>query len=217
MPHDLEEHYKSHAISPIAGRYADEVSEINPLFSEFALMKQRLKIEIEWFKALAAEEGVTAIDALSHEEIAFLDQILENFSDEDFDAIRKYERTFHHDVKAVEYFLRDKFKASELKDLFKKREFIHFAATSDDINNMAYACMLKELKEKVLLPYMDGVIASILLQADATKSLPMLSKTHGQAATPTTLGKEWANFAVRLKSSREKLAAIENHGKMNGL
>jgi adenylosuccinate lyase len=205
---------QSHAITPIDGRYAEHTVEINPLFSEFALMKHRVKVEIEWFKALANEKAIKEVPSLSSQATVFLDDIVDNFSQEDFEKIQKHESVTRHDVKAVEYFLKDKFDAfNELKN---SKEFIHFACTSADINNMAYALMLKELREKVMLPYMDTVIESVLNQAEYTKSVAMLAKTHGQAATPTTLGKEWANFALRLKQTRDRFSDTQLQGKMNG-
>lgn len=173
-----------------------------------------MKVEIEWYKALANDTAITEVPALTKETAAYLDNIFSNFSQQDFESIQQYENTTRHDVKAVEYFLKEKLDACDA--LKNTKEFIHFACTSADINNMAYALMLKELRSKVMLPYMDNVIDSVLQQAEQTADVAMMAKTHGQSATPTTLGKEWANFAARLQTSRDNFSKVALSGKMNG-
>lgn len=206
----------SHAINPIDGRYFQETSEIRAVFSEFGLMKNRLKVELAWFKTLASQAQIEQVKPLSMQELAFLEGLIDNFSENDFDRIQEIEKVTRHDVKAIEYFLKEKMEQSPFENLKNEKEFVHFSCTSDDINNVAYALMLKDMRDKVILPYMDAVIDCILNEAEKSKTLPMLAKTHGQPATPTTLGKEWANFAVRLKKSRNQFAKISIHGKMNG-
>lgn len=212
----IERAIQAKAISSIDGRYAGETKEVNSLFSEFSFTQHRIRVEIEWYKALAAHSAIKELSHLSAEELQWLDNLADHFSQEDFETIKQYEATTKHDVKAIEYFLKEKFKKSPFDQLQQKAEFIHFALTSEDVNNVAYALMLKQVRDHILLPYIDAVIDSVLQQAEQTADLAMLGRTHGQAATPTTLGKEWANYALRLKESRDSLADLEFNAKING-
>ena len=202
------------AISPVDGRYGEKSADLQEIFSEFGLIRYRVEVEIRWFQALAANPGIPEVPEFSEAATTFLGQVIQDFSVEDAERVKEIERTTNHDVKAVEYFLKEKLAAQS--ELAKHMEFIHFACTSEDINNLAYALMLKRARETVLLPLMDRVIDAIADQAHRHADLPMLARTHGQTASPTTLGKEMANTVYRLRRQRAQAAAVEILGKING-
>ncbi len=202
------------AISPIDGRYAEQNELLGPIFSEYGLIRYRVQVELRWFQALAEEPKIAEVPALSPEAKHFLEKIALEFTEADAMRVKAIERITNHDVKAVEYFLKEKI--STFPELAKVSEFIHFALTSEDVNNLAYALMLKEGRDLALLPLVDETIEEIAALAHRTAKLPMLSRTHGQPASPTTLGKEMANFAYRLRRARQKLAQVEILGKSNG-
>jgi len=202
------------AISPLDGRYAAKCEALRPIFSEFGLMQRRVLVEVQWLIALSNEPAVGEVAALSAGARAVLLAVAENFSVADGEHIKRIERTTNHDVKAVEYFIKEKI--GDHPELGKAREFVHFACTSEDINNLAYALMLRDARDGVFLPALDGVIAQLRTLAHAQAAQPMLSRTHGQTASPTTLGKEIANVVVRLERQRKQIAAVELSGKING-
>jgi len=202
------------AISPIDGRYGDKCAELRPIFSEYGLIRHRVLVEVRWLQLLAEQADISEVAALSEHANNILNDIVEKFSIEDAQRVKNIERTTNHDVKAVEYFLKEKIGGnSELEAI---SEFFHFACTSEDINNLAYALMLREARTQSLLPMMDEIIQAITTLAHDHAGLPMLSRTHGQTASPTTLGKEMANVAQRLKRQREQLIAVPILGKING-
>ncbi len=201
------------AISPIDGRYADKAVELRPVFSEYGLIRQRVRVEALWFKALASENGITELKNLPAEVLGVLDELAAGLSLEDAAKIKEYERSTNHDVKAVEYLVKSRL------DVFPegkaRREFVHFACTSEDINNLSYALILKEARE-VLLPLLSNLINRLQSFSHQNAEVPMMSRTHGQPATPTTLGKEIANVVYRLKRKRDQLAEVQILGKING-
>lgn len=201
------------AISPIDGRYAGKVEKLRPIFSEFGLIRYRTRVEIRWLQALAAHPAIPEVPPLSESAEQFLNGIADDFSEADALRVKEIEKTTNHDVKAIEYFLKEKI--SGHRELDKISEFIHFACTSEDINNLSYALMLKEGRELILLQLTE-CIDTIKQIATATATQPMLSRTHGQSATPTTTGKEFANFAARLLRQKDQLEAVELLGKING-
>ena len=202
------------AISPIDGRYQNKTDALRPIFSEYGLFRFRVQVEIEWLKALANHAGIKEIKPFSKNSIAILDKIKNDFSVADAESIKKIERTTNHDVKAVEYFIRDKIKSHRaLKDA---SQFIHFACTSEDINNLSHALMLKEAREQVLLPRLDETISVLKTLSKKYAATPMLSRTHGQTASPTTLGKEIGVFVHRLTRQKKQLEKVEVLGKING-
>jgi adenylosuccinate lyase len=202
------------ALSPLDGRYASKVASLRPIFSEFGLMHRRVQVEIEWLLALAAEPGIAELPPFGASQIAALKAIAENFSEADGERIKAIEATTNHDVKAVEYFIKEKIGSDA--SLAQAKEFVHFACTSEDINNLSYALMLRDARQQVLLPQLDAVIAVLRELAHAHAALPMLSRTHGQTASPSTLGKEIANVVARLERQRKQLVAVEISGKANG-
>ncbi|MEW6561887.1 MAG: adenylosuccinate lyase [Pseudomonadota bacterium] len=202
------------ALSPLDGRYHGKVDPLRRHFSEFGLIRYRVLIEIEWLKALSAEAGIAEIAPFSTETVARLDQLSTDFSEADAEAIKTIEKRTNHDVKAVEYWLREKLGAHP--ETAGVLEFIHFACTSEDINNLSHALMLKAGRAEVILPALDAVIAKLRDLALQLAELPMLCRTHGQTATPSTLGKEMANVVYRLQRARERLAGVEILGKING-
>jgi adenylosuccinate lyase len=202
------------AVSPVDGRYAGKTESLRPIFSEYGLIRHRVLVEIRWLQALAAHDGIPEVPPLSGHAGNILDGIFANFSEEDARRVKNIERTTNHDVKAVEYFLKEKIAGNA--ELEAVSEFIHFACTSEDINNLAYALMLREARGQVLLPLMDSVVDALVALAHANADLPLLSRTHGQPATPTTVGKEMANFAYRLHRQRELLTQVPMLGKING-
>ncbi|MBU1191318.1 MAG: adenylosuccinate lyase [Gammaproteobacteria bacterium] len=202
------------AVSPVDGRYGSKTDSLRPIFSEYGLIRHRVLVEIRWLQALAAHEGIPEVPALSGHATNVLNAIFDNFSEADAQRVKNIERTTNHDVKAVEYFLKEKITGNA--ELEAVSEFIHFACTSEDINNLAYALMLREARGQVLLPTMDNVINAIVTLAHNNADLPLLSRTHGQPATPTTVGKEMANVAYRLRRQRELLTQVPMLGKING-
>jgi adenylosuccinate lyase len=202
------------AISPIDGRYGDKCDELRPIFSEFGLIRHRVLVEVRWLQLLAELPEITEVTALSAHADAVLNGIVDNFSLEDAKRIKNIERTTNHDVKAVEYFLKEKIAGN--RELEAISEFFHFACTSEDINNLAYALMLREARTQSLLPQIDDVIQAIGRLAHEHADQAMLSRTHGQTASPTTLGKEMANVVHRLKRQREQLLDTALLGKING-
>jgi adenylosuccinate lyase len=201
------------AISPVDGRYFDKTKPLSEIFSEFGLIKYRVLVEVEWLKALASNGSIGEIPSFSNKARKLLDDIVNNFSIADARSVKDIESTTNHDVKAVEYFLKDKVKGN--KELENVSEFFHFACTSEDINNLSHALMLTRGRD-VVVNEMESVLSSIALLAKDNASIPMLSRTHGQTASPTTLGKEMANFAYRLKRQIEQLNQVKIMGKFNG-
>ncbi|MCT8516844.1 adenylosuccinate lyase [Glaesserella parasuis] len=202
------------ALSPIDGRYQDKATALRPIFSEFGLLKFRVTVEVRWLQKLASHAQINEVSVLSKDANDHLNQIVEHFSIEDAERIKTIERTTNHDVKAVEYFLKEKCEA--LPELQKINEFIHFACTSEDINNTSHALMLKTAREEVLLPEWKKVIDAVVELAHRYKDIPLLSRTHGQPASPTTIGKEMANVAYRLKRQYKQLENLEILAKING-
>jgi adenylosuccinate lyase len=202
------------AISPVDGRYADKTKSLRPYFSEYGLLRSRVEVEVSWLHLLGANADITEVPKLSDTAESFLNDMVNNFSVEDAAEIKAIERETNHDVKAVEYFIKRKFKAND--ELDKINEFVHFACTSEDINNTSYGIMLKNAREQVILPEMDTLISSIRKLAIEHAETPMMSRTHGQPASPTTLGKELANVVQRLELQRTHVAAVLLYGKMNG-
>ncbi len=201
------------AISPIDGRYASKVDALRPIFSEYGLIRFRVEVEVRWLQALAAEAKISEVPAFSDAANQLLNSIISDFSEADAQAVKDIEKTTNHDVKAVEYFLKDKTKDNA--ELNAVSEFIHFACTSEDINNLSYALMLKEGRGLVLAE-IDACIKAISQLAHDSAEQPMLSRTHGQSATPTTTGKEFANVVARMQRQRQQLAQVELLGKING-
>jgi adenylosuccinate lyase len=202
------------ALSPLDGRYAAKVAPLRAIYSEYGLMRLRVQVEIHWLLALSANSQIREVPPFSAPTIELLRSLLANFSLEDASRIKEIEATTNHDVKAVEYFLKER--TGENKEISGCAEFIHFACTSEDINNLAYALMLKEGRDTVLLPRMDKLISGLETLAGRYADQPMLARTHGQPASPTTLGKEMANVAYRLKRARDGFARIAILGKING-
>ncbi len=202
------------ALSPIDGRYQDKAASLRSIFSEFGLLKFRVTVEIRWLQKLAATAAIQEVTALSSQANDYLNQIVTDFSLADAERIKQIERTTNHDVKAVEYFLKEKSEA--LPELAAVSEFIHFACTSEDINNLSHALMLKTAKEQVLLPAWEKLIGEIKGLAQQFKTIPLLSRTHGQPASPSTVGKEMANVVYRLQRQLKQLQQTEILGKING-
>ena len=202
------------AVSPIDGRYASKCADLRGIFSEFGLMRFRVTVEVEWLKKLAATPAIKEVPAFSAEAIAFLNNIVKNFNVEDAQAIKKHESVTNHDVKAVEYFLKDK--VATMPEINAVKEFIHFACTSEDINNNSHALMLKEAREEVIAPMFNQVIDAITELAKKYAEAPMMSRTHGQPASPTTLGKEMANVVYRLRRQLKQIMDVELMAKING-
>jgi adenylosuccinate lyase len=202
------------ALSPLDGRYAAKVAPLRELFSEYALIRFRVRVEVEWLKALAAESAIPEVPAFSAATIKQLDELVSGFSERDGAAVKAIEDRTNHDVKAIEYFLKDRLAGND--EIARVTEFIHFACTSEDINNLCHALMLKGARDDVMLPALDRIVERLAALAQDFADLPMLSHTHGQPASPTTLGKEMANVAYRLKRARERLAAVALLGKANG-
>ena len=202
------------ALSPADGRYGSKVAALRPFFSEFALIRYRVIVEARWLAALADCEEIPEVAPLSAAASAFLEKTLENFSLEDAQQVKEIERTTNHDVKAVEYFLKQKV-ASE-NTLRAISEFIHFGCTSEDINNLAYALMLRDARNEVILPAIDRLISALGNLAGTLTNQPMLARTHGQPASPTTLGKELTNVIARLDHVRGQVSETPIRGKFNG-
>ncbi|HUH38288.1 MAG TPA: lyase family protein, partial [Spongiibacteraceae bacterium] len=201
------------ALSPLDGRYASKLAGLRGAFSEYGLIRQRVTVEVRWLQALAAQPGIAEVPALSAAANAALDALLSNFSEADAARVKAIEATTNHDVKAVEYFLKEQVQGQA--ELAAVSEFIHFACTSEDINNLSHALMLGKGRA-LLLADMDAIIGKLQQLAHRHAAQPMLSRTHGQPATPTTLGKELANVVARLRRQREQFAAVPLLGKING-
>jgi len=202
------------ALSPLDGRYAKAADPLRPYFSEHALIRYRVRIELEWLQALAAAPAIGELKPFSKATRGALGQLAAAFGLQDSERIKAIEAETNHDVKAIEYWLKEKLARN--REIERSLEFIHFACTSEDINNLAYALMLAESRQRVLLPKLDELIAALRLLAHRHAALPMLARTHGQPATPTTLGKEIANVVHRLRRARRAIAAVPILGKMNG-
>ncbi|TDB56243.1 adenylosuccinate lyase [Photorhabdus luminescens] len=202
------------AVSPIDGRYGDKVSALRTIFSEFGLLKFRVQVEVRWLQKLAECAEIKEVPTFDTDANAYLNEIIANFNEQDAMRIKIIERTTNHDVKAVEYFLKEK--VAHVPALHKVSEFIHFACTSEDINNLAYALMLQTAREEVLLPQWRQMIDAIKKMANEYRDLPLLSRTHGQPATPSTVGKEFANVAHRMERQYRQLEQVEILGKING-
>ena len=211
---DAMDHPALVALSPLDGRYAAKAAPLRPIFSEHGLMHRRVRVEIAWLLALADHPGITDLPAFGKEQRAALLAIGDSFRVDDSARIKTIEHGTNHDVKAVEYFIKERI--GDDAALSRAREFVHFACTSEDINNLAYALMLRDARADVLLPALDALGARLRGLARAHADLPMLSRTHGQTASPTTLGKEFANVVARLDRQRAQFAAIRIPGKING-
>jgi len=202
------------SISPVDGRYGSKVNALRPIFSEYGLIRYRTLVEIRWLQRLSSMDGIAEVPAFSKETHAFLDALVANFSEANAQRIKDIERTTNHDVKAVEYFIKEQLKGN--KELAPHLEFVHFACTSEDINNLSYALMLKEGRDTVLLPLMEKVSHTLRKLAVQFAGQPMLSRTHGQTASPTTVGKELANVVARLDRQIAQIRNIPLLGKING-
>ena len=202
------------ALSPLDGRYASKVDALRPIFSEYGLVHRRVAVEIAWLLALSDEPGIVELPPFRVADRAKLQKIAGGFSVADAARIKQIEATTNHDVKAVEYFIKEQI--GDDAQLRQAKEFVHFACTSEDINNLSYALMLRDARDKVLLPALDKVVGKLRELAHANADLAMLSRTHGQTASPTTLGKEMANVAARLERQRAQLEIIAIPGKING-
>ncbi|UXI00344.1 adenylosuccinate lyase [Photobacterium sp. TY1-4] len=202
------------AVSPVDGRYGSKTSVLRSIFSEFGLLKYRTIVEIRWLQKLAATDAIVEVPAFSAEANAYLDRIAAEFSEEDAQRIKTIERTTNHDVKAVEYFLKEK--VADFPELHAVNEFIHFACTSEDINNLSHALMLNEARDTVMLPEVRNVIDAIKNLAAEYREVPLLSRTHGQPASPSTMGKEMANVAYRMERQFKQIEQVEILGKING-
>jgi len=202
------------ALSPVDGRYGAKTASLLPIFSEFGLIRHRVIVEVRWLQALAAHPGIAEVPELSAHAVHVLNDIIDKFSEQDAQRVKNIERTTNHDVKAVEYFLKEKIAGNA--ELERISEFFHFACTSEDINNLAYALMLREARSQSLLPLLDDMVHAIRALAHEWADRPMLSRTHGQTASPTTVGKELANVCARLLRQRDQVAAVPMLGKMNG-
>ena len=202
------------AISPVDGRYQNKTDVLRPIFSEYGLFRFRVLVEIEWLKKLSKNPNIKEIESFSASSISLLDNIKNNFSIDDAKQIKKIEKITNHDMKAVEYFIREKIQSDP--KLNNVSQFIHFACTSEDINNLSYALMLKDARENILLPKLQKLIIILQEMSDSYASIPMLSRTHGQTASPTTLGKEMAIYVYRALRQMKQFENIELLGKLNG-
>lgn len=202
------------AISPIDGRYSNSTILLRSIFSEFSFLKYRLNIEVQWFKKIINMSEVLKIKNINSKNIFLLDEIVNNFNEKDAIYIKNIEKKTNHDIKSLEYFLKEKI--SQYNDFSSILEFVHFGCTSEDINNIAYALMLKDARDKIILPVWNKIISVLKRMVFKYQSIPVLSLTHGQPATPSTIGKEIANFYFRIKRQYVKLKNIEIFGKMNG-
>ena len=202
------------ALSPLDGRYAAATDSLRPIFSEYGLMKARVRVELEWLKALAAEPKISEVAPFSANTLAEIDSVINGFSLDNAAEVKAIEATTNHDVKAIEYWLKQRFAANA--EVHAANEFIHFACTSEDINNLSHALMLRQARDEVLLPKLQEIVAKLQNMAHELAATPMMSRTHGQPATPTTMGKEIANVLQRLRRQIKQLAAQECLGKING-
>ncbi|WP_105104154.1 adenylosuccinate lyase [Microbulbifer pacificus] len=202
------------AVSPIDGRYESKTAALRDIFSEYGLIRARVEVEVRWLQQLARHEKIAEVQAFTGDSNQILDDIVSQFSLQDAERIKEIERTTNHDVKAVEYFLKEKVKGDE--QLAAVSEFIHFACTSEDINNLSHALMLRAGRDQVLLPAMNQIVNEIATLAKNFADVPMLSRTHGQTASPTTVGKEMANVVARLRRQVKQIRDVELLGKING-
>jgi adenylosuccinate lyase len=202
------------AVSPLDGRYGGTTAELRPIFSEFGLIRYRITVEVRWLRCLARHPGISEVPRFSEDADCLLDTIVTKFDDAAARRVKEIERTTGHDVKAIEYFLKERIRGNA--ELEAVSEFIHFACTSEDINNLSHALMLRDARERCLLPQIDQLIGALRTLAEKHAERPMLSRTHGQPASPTTLGKEMANVVARLTRQRRQLAGVEILGKING-
>ncbi|MBI3145875.1 MAG: adenylosuccinate lyase, partial [Pseudogulbenkiania sp.] len=195
------------ALSPLDGRYANQAEPLRALFSEYGLMKFRIKVELEWLKMLAAEPGIEEVKPFSDATLREIDDVIANFNVEHGEEIKAIEARTNHDVKAIEYWLKERLSGNP--EVMAASEFIHFACTSEDINNLSHALMLKTARNTVVLPALDSVIQRLQNLAHELATVPMMTRTHGQPATPSTMGKELANVVYRLSRQREQLVKQE--------
>ena len=202
------------ALSPLDGRYEKSADPLRPYFSEAALIRHRVLVELEWLKALAGERRIRELKPFSRQTVAALDRLVAGFSEKDAAHIKNIEAETNHDVKAIEYWLKGRL--AKNAQVQRSLEFIHFACTSEDINNLSYGLMLAHSRDRVMLPRLDAIVAALRALARRHASRPMLSRTHGQPASPTTLGKEMANFAARLQRARRSIERVSILGKING-
>lgn len=202
------------AISPVDGRYGGKTAALRSIFSEYGLIRYRVLVEVRWLQALAADQKIVEVPLLSEQARQVLNSIADDFSEADARRVKEIEHTTNHDVKAVEYFLKEKI--SDTPELMAVSEFIHFACTSEDINNLCHAMMLRDGRDQVLLPELEKTITAISALAHEHAAIPMLSRTHGQPASPTTVGKEMANVAARLRRQQQQMLSVPLLGKING-
>ena len=202
------------ALSPLDGRYQARLGALRGCFSEYALIRQRVRVEVEWLKALAAEPAISEVPAFSAATVAALDTLVREFAETDGARVKAIEATTNHDVKAVEYFLKERL--AHNAEITRVAEFIHFACTSEDINNLCHGLMLQEARAGVLLPALDALIGRLRALAHGLAEVPLLSRTHGQPASPTTLGKEMANVVARLRRALDRIRGVSLLGKLNG-
>jgi len=202
------------ALSPVDGRYGNKTRSLSPYFSEFGLIRYRVIVEIRWLQQLAAHPGIVEVPALSASANAFLEAIMSSFSESDAQQIKDKEAVTNHDVKAVEYFIKERL--ATFPELDAVKEFVHFACTSEDINNLSYALMLADSRTEVLVPMMQELISKVRSQALQYADAPLLSRTHGQTASPTTMGKEFANVVARLDRQLQQFSTVPILGKING-
>ena len=204
------------AISPVDGRYASKTSELRAFTSEHALIYYRVVVEVNWFKFLASQDGIQDLPELDGQSNEFLNKLIHSFSTKESEEIKEFEAKTNHDVKAVEYFLKSCFLKSKNRALIDASEFIHFACTSEDINNLAYALMLRDARDQIIAPEISALSSILVGMASNYAESPMLARTHGQVASPTTMGKEIAVFASRLQIQLKKLKKVAILGKLNG-
>ncbi len=204
------------AVSPIDGRYAAKTEALRPITSEYGLIYFRTCVEVRWFRSLAAHPGIKELPCLDDAAERFLDDIVDNFGENDAQKVKDLEKTTNHDVKAVEYFLKDKLRTSGNSSLIRGLEFVHFACTSEDINNISHALMLKSSRDDVLLPVMADIRGSLAALARQYAAVPMLARTHGQVASPTTMGKELANVVARMSRQMAQIQGTPLLAKING-
>ncbi len=202
------------AVSPVDGRYGSKTADLRSAFSEFGLIKNRVLVEIRWLQHLASHPELSEVGPLSSESNAVLNSLVDRFSEKDAERIKEIERTTNHDVKAVEYFIKESI--ADVPELSDIKEFVHFACTSEDINNLSHALMLKEGRDLVLLPQAEEISGQMAIMAKAYADVPMLSRTHGQTASPTTVGKEFANVTYRLNRQIKQIRQVTLMGKING-
>lgn len=202
------------AISPVDGRYGGKTAALRAIFSEYGLIRYRVLVEVRWLQALSADKEIAEVPLLSEQTRQILNSIYDDFSETDARRVKEIERTTNHDVKAVEYFLKEKI--SDTPELMAVSEFIHFACTSEDINNLCHAMMLRDGRDQVLLPELEKTITAISALAHEHAAIPMLSRTHGQPASPTTVGKEMANVTARLRRQQQQILNVPLLGKING-